>query len=519
MAFITKNRNQNGFIGYSINDFIPENHKARFIASIVDRLDLRKLYNDYSSQGGEAYDPSIMLAIWFFAYSEHISSTRKLEIRCRENLAFMYVSANLHPDHTSLSRFRKRHLHLIPDYFVQIIRIAKEEGISAFDEICIDGTKIPASASAKQNRKSESLSKEMAKIQEDIQKYLMECDMLSEEDHLENLEEIREKIAVLKNEEERLSELQRRLNERRSTIHKDYQERHTINKTEPEARSMKMSNGKASAPGYNGQLGVDVKSHIIVNADLNDAPNDSGQFLNQHKQVEENLGEDKDRKYTADSGYNSLDELEKIEKLKIDVIMPPEKVKADEGSKETKKYRKSEFHYDAEKDSYQCPNGKELTYIGSRKDGRKELRKYETSECGECPLREKCIRSKKPGAKRLVTRNEKAPISDRMQAKAKTEEGKQRLLNRKTSVEPVIGNLKSNMGFRRFTLRGLSNAKHEFQMQCIGHNLNKLFNHAIGLMRKAKSTLSLTISLLFFILSLLKQKNRPNCYDHTCIFA
>jgi len=113
MGFITKDRKQLNLIGYCLDDFVEQKAKCRFVVQLVSELNLQALYDQYSDQGNDAFDPEIMLATWFFAYSEGVTSTRKLEGRCKRDLHFIYISANLQPDHSSLSRFRKRHLELI----------------------------------------------------------------------------------------------------------------------------------------------------------------------------------------------------------------------------------------------------------------------------------------------------------------------------------------------------------------------------------------------------------------------
>ena len=156
MGFIKGNREQLGLLGYSLDDFVERDSKARFIVKIVDALDTRELYSRYSSQGADAIDPKVQLATWFMGYCESITSSRKLEYNCKKNLDFIYISTNLQPDHTSLSRFRKRHLDLIPKYFTEIIRKAYSQGLSDFKEIAIDGTKLPSVSSKKKSMRASS---------------------------------------------------------------------------------------------------------------------------------------------------------------------------------------------------------------------------------------------------------------------------------------------------------------------------------------------------------------------------
>ena len=133
MGFITTDRNQMNLLGFSLDDLVPKDAKCRFVVDIVSQLDLEELYNRYSNQGNDAFEPSVMLSTWFYAYSETVTATRKLEEKCQRDLHYMYVSGNLRPDHTSLSRFRKNHLDLLADYFMQIIKIAIDGSIENHD--------------------------------------------------------------------------------------------------------------------------------------------------------------------------------------------------------------------------------------------------------------------------------------------------------------------------------------------------------------------------------------------------
>jgi len=152
MGFRTNDRNQIELLGHSLADLVESDAKCRFVVELVSKLQLNKLYQKYSNVGTDANDPSAMLATWFLAYSEGNSSTRTLEERCIRDTHFIYTSCNLKPDHATLSRFRKKNLDLISDYFVQIIQLAQKSGISDFKHITIDGTKIQASSSPKKDR-------------------------------------------------------------------------------------------------------------------------------------------------------------------------------------------------------------------------------------------------------------------------------------------------------------------------------------------------------------------------------
>ncbi len=482
MGFITADRNQRMLFGYCLEDFVSVGDKCRFIVEVVKKLDLSELYADYSSQGGDAFDPGILLATWFFAYSEGISSTRKLERFCTRDMHYIYVSGNLKPDHCSLSRFRHRHLERLPKCFVEIVRLGLEAGISDFKRIAVDGSKLQASSSSRQNRDGKALEKDLIRIRQQISEYLERCQLLDEqEEEGEDLEVLREKITQLRKMEEKLQERDQQLEQRKKLLQKKDREHHKINKVEPEARNMKAVNGLIAAPGYNAQLSVDTASELIVATDVNDEPTDQKQFALQHQQTEENLGKDPQRGYVADAGYHSLKQLAYIEEKQIDAVIADPRPEHRSSSQQTGRgsekgvFHRASFRYEKQSDEYLCPASKKLSFCGTENKRGRQVRIYRAKACIGCHLRARCIKSKNPLSLRRISRDADEALAEVMLEKVQSPEGLRRLRLRAMSVEPVFGNLKANLGFRRFRLRGLKNVRGEFTLMCISHNLNKLY--------------------------------------------
>jgi len=486
MGFIAANRNQMRLFGYSLDDFVRAEARCRFVVKIVRELDLAGLYADYSPQGGDAYDPATLLATWFFAYSEGISSTRRLEALCGRDMHYIYVSANLQPDHTTLSRFRQRHAARLSDCFVQIIRLAAELNVSEFRHILVDGSKFQAACSSRQNRSAKELQAELAKVKEQIAEYLKRSELLDEEDaERQELGEVRQKIERLEALERALRERQAQLDARKRTLQTKDRSKHKINLVEPEARNMNQVNGRPAAPAYNAQLSVDGETQLIVAAQVSDAPNDRNEFSKQHAQVEENLGADLRRQYTTDAGYHSLEQLEYADEQQVDAVIadprPATRTGTDTEPKRPREaqaaFRRGDFSYDGEADEYECPAGGRLTYGYTENKRGRRVRRYRAGGCASCSQRERCMAGCKPGADRTIMRDEAEHLAEAMGRKAASPDGRRRLKQRAMTVEPAIGNLKANLGFRRFRLRGKAKAGAEFFLMCIGHNLGKL--HAI----------------------------------------
>ena len=486
MGFKNNNRNQLDLLGYSLNDFVPMNAKCRFVVDLVMQLDLSVLYARYSNQGNDAYEPSAMLATWFYGYCERVFTTRKLEERCQRDVYFMFVSSNLKPDHSSFSRFRKNNQDLMGDYFVQIIRLALEQGLSGFNEISIDGSKLQAASSARHLRNAEELEKALGHVREDINNYIQRAELLDDEndDDINNIPKLRAKIKELKKLEKQLKSKQNTLNKRRQQIKPEYRDRHKISLAEPDARVMNKVNGKQKLPAYNAQLSVDIKTQLVVANEAVTDTVDFDQFKKQHHNIEDNLDADQARAYNADAGYHNLEQLEYVYTNNIDVIMASPQNPENFIDKTAKYYCYHQFIYEQENDSYRCPAGEKLTYIKNYKKGDKwQGRVYSTSACDGCILKKKCI-SPKTRFKHL-RREDRQHLSEKMLQQSSQPEGKARLKRRSSSVETVFGNIKHNLGFRRFNLKGLSAVGAELNLICIAHNINKLFK--IGLLLSPQS--------------------------------
>jgi transposase len=473
MGFITGDRSQLGLLGYSIDELVPVDSKCRFITSIIAHLDLRELYNRYSDQGNDAFDPGILLATWFFAYAEGITSTRRLEELCKRDTHYMYVSTLLKPDHTSLSRFRRRHADLLPAYFEQIVAIAIKQGISDFKVISIDGTKLQAASSLRHMKDQKALGRYLEHVRKDIQTYLNECIQSDDPDLALRALETKAQMA-----EECLGELE----QRQLTLKEEHQSGHQINLMEPEACLMHQVNGVRALPAYNAQVGVDTKSHLIVSIEVVSDRNDRRQFSRQHERITHTLGSDPHRAYVADAGYHTKEQLDYIDAHQIQaVIADPTPAYRSTGRIRTEDtgehsvFTRSDFVYDSESDSYTCPVGEPLRYVEHYRRGAWNGRVYQAKTCLNCPLRSRCMPKAKPYNMKRIRREGREYLAERMAELLQTSYAQKLLSIRRSSVEPVFGNIKSNLRFRRFCMRGLAKASGEFALMAIAHNLNTLF--------------------------------------------
>ncbi len=481
MGFLSNDRSTLQLSTTDLSHLIADNDKCRFVVDFVSRLDLSSLYGSYKSQGGDAYDPAILLATWFYAYSEGIDSTRVLEKLCKRDLCYIYVSAHLTPDHCALSRFRRRHLELLPLYFEQLLQMALDQSLSDFGEINIDGSKIKASASKKRSKNAEQLERLLEKTRQSIDSYLQRCESEDTQGDEQDLEALRREKDRLEQFEEKILQSQQDLQIRQSTLKPEYREAHKINFTDPDARMM----ASIKAPGYNAQAAVDSSSYLIVATDVVCEANDTQQFAPMHQRTETLLPEDPQRRYNMDAGYHSFEQFEYIDQHHIDAVIADPKrenranpiapTPLEELLQNDQKIERSDFFFDAQNDVYQCPNGQKLSFQRHFKRGKTYGQTYQASSCENCPLEKRCLPPKNRSGVKQIHRQEREPLAEAMRDKLQTPEAKQRLKTRMTTVEPVFGNLKANLGFTSFRLRGEKQVKGEFMLMAIAHNLNILY--------------------------------------------
>lgn len=494
MSFVPVVRNQGTLLGYTLEDIVPQDAQCRFVLALVRRLDLSELRGRYSDQGAQAYDPAMMLACWFYAYCEGITSTRALEQRCTRDLHFIYLSAHLKPDHTSFSRFRKKNLDLMGSYFMEIVRLAAAEGVSGFALQAVDGTRIQAASSAKHLRSEDDLDRYLEAARAEVSRYMRECAEMDEREPpsgdddpgADERRALEAEIARARAEEALLVERKAQLVARKATLKAEHRGRHQINMSEPEACALDKVNGTSRLPAYNAQVVVDVETHLITACDAVQDRNDKRQFAPMHRRVEATLGTDGSRRFVGDAGYHSLEQLAYIEHEQVDAVLadPTPRNRSPRGAEALPRgaealppgdggFSRSDFAYDVEADQYTCPAEQKLTYRRTEKWRSRRRRVYQAAACGGCVLKAHCLGTAL-GPRRIL-RDEAEHLAEAMHLRLRREEARSRMRARGASVEPVIGNLKANLGFRRFSLRGLGQVKGELYLMAIAHNINKLF--------------------------------------------
>jgi transposase len=331
--------------------------------------------------------------------------------------------------------------------------------------IAFDGTKLKANASVRQTRDRDGLEKEIERIKEQMRQMIeasakideLEDQMYPDSDGSEIAEELRKKEYRLKKLEEAMEVLERERLEK-------------VNVTDPDSRLMKDSQ-QVIQPSYNGQIAVDDKEQVIVAADISQNATDHAEFKPLVEQVERNLGAPP-KEGSADAGYSSYDNLEFAEEKKLDMYMPDNFLEAlNQKEENERRYHKSSFRYDKERDTYVCPEGKELKrWAEHKREGKPPLILYRGECCKGCAVRERCT----TGEARIVSRDGRELLLEAMRQKLRSEEGRRVYNKRGYTVEPVFGEIKWDGRKPSMSLRGSVKVRGEFLLMCLVHNVKKI---------------------------------------------
>ena len=453
--FIPDTVNQTLLFPPSLHDWLPEGHLARFLLDVVSALDLSAIYTSYEEKDGRgqaAYAPEMMVRLLLYGYARGVYSSRKIETRTLEDVAFRYLSGDQHPDHATIAEFRKRHLESLSGLFTQALLLCSEAGLVKLGHVSIDGTKIKANASKHKAMSYKHMNETEARLKQEIDALLAAAEKTdAEEDaqygkdrhgdelpaELQRRESRLQKIGAAKaalEQEAKEKAAEQRAETEQKLAEREEEERRTGKKkpgrkpepcdpeqarpddtaqrnfTDAESRIMPDGANKGSfVQGYNAQIAVDSASQVIVAAEVTQDTNDKKQLIPMIAQITANL-EQKPEKVSADTGYFSEANVTDESVKEVDLYVATGRDK----------------HGDAVKTSSDPPP---------------------------------------PGA---------SP-KEAMREKLRTEAGRNVYKMRKAIVEPVFGQIKEQRGFRRFSLRGKENVGREWKLVCAVSNLLKLF--------------------------------------------
>jgi transposase len=443
--FILTDRKTDYLLPPSVDDWLTQDHLARFVVEIIDSLDLSNLTRQYAGRGSKAHHPATLLAILVYGYCTGIFSSRKLEMATFDSVAFRFIAAGSHPDHDTLATFRRRFIDELAGLFVQVLEMATEMKLLRLGTVCLDGTKIHANASRHSALSHGHITKLEAQLKQEVQDLLalaeaadtantpdgmsLPKELKLREDRLAAMATAKAKIAARAAEryarekaefDEKMSKREAKQKEtgkkpggKPPTEPKPgVKDSDQINLTDEESRIMKVSGG-GFEQCYNAQAGVDADTMLVVATTLTQAPNDKQQVQPMIKVLQE-----------------QAPKLGDVETLITDT------------------------GYCSEKNVVACDEANMEPLIAvARQDHHPHW----------------SVRFAEPEPLKA-----NATPMQAMAHRLTTKAGRAAYALRKQTVEPVFGIIKSVMGFRQFSLRGLRKVTGEWNLVCLAWNVKRM---------------------------------------------
>ncbi len=470
---------------------------------LVDRkLDLSIFDSRYKNDdtGRPAYDPAILLKIVLLAYSRGVTSSRKIEALCRENVVFMAISADSRPHYTSIAHFISGCPEQIASLFQQIILICDDLGLIGKEMFAVDGCKMPSNASKEWSGTRAELQKKAQKIDravryllkkhrdEDKKGHAKESIRRREEKQVEKLQAASQKIEqFLANNAERLGRSGK-----------------PVKGNITDNDSAKMKTGHGVLQGYTGVAAVDAKHQVVVHAEAFGTGDEHGLLEPMLDGIKDNLDDEnllKRSQVLADSGFHSATNLTRLEDEGNDAYIADNRFRsrdprfADAGRykpapapkvRPKARFTAEDFQADLPNKTCLCPAGKAMWLKSERAriTGRIFMQfQAHQADCAVCLQRGQCLRSPTQKSARQVNilrevlpKVEYGPLA-RMKAKIDTPLGRHIYSRRLGIVEPVFGHLRENLGLSRFSLRGKDKVDGQWKLMTMLHNLTKIHRY------------------------------------------
>lgn len=435
--------NQEFLIPKRPEDYLPEDHFAKLVYGVVDLLDLSVIEQKYSGIGQNAYHPRMMMRILFYGYSTGTRSSRKFEAACEERYDYAYLADGLKPSHDRIADFRKDNLEELKLAFQEIVLIGGHLGLAKFGNIkvSIDGSKVRANASAKLTKDEEGLQKLLDKTREEINKLFEEAEMIdAQEDEKYGKQnrgdELPKKLRSKRSREEAIrkayEELKKRKEEQKAKIKQE-------KGREPTPAELKKIDGqKINVTDHDAKFMKERNGVIKPNYNVQISVDEENQFIVANDAVDE---------------CNDQHQLAPmLTKTKQNINENPKQAKADNG-----------YHSQLEKARELFPDVD--LYVDDKNRRKDYINFYE--------LRKKLSKKQYENLIKIVS-----------------PQGEKEYKKRMHTAEPPFGNIKHNLGYRYFLLRGLQKVKGEFNLMSIAHNIKKIFHF----LKKSGTTLATALN-------------------------
>jgi transposase len=442
--FVAIDRDTAYLLPPSVDEWLPDDHLARFVVEVIDKLDLSELVRQYAGRGSDAHHPAVLLGLLIYGYSSGVFSSRKIERASYDSVAFRYVAANTHPDHDTLATFRRRFLPQVKSLFVQVLMLAREMKCLKLGTIALDGTKVHANASKHKALSWGHANKIEAQLREEVQTLMAlgeKADRAGVPDGMDVPAEIARREQRLKAIDAAKAQIEQRARERLEAEQHEHQAKlkrrqdqrdagkkprgkdpeppqegprdsDQVSLTDADSRIMPVSGG-GFEQCYNAQAAVDTETMLVIIPHVSQAPNDKCEvlpILDELGALPESLGQVE--AMLADTGYCSRANVQHCHAHQIEPLLAMGR----------------DSHHLAVLERF-APDAP-------------------APESGDPVIK--------------------------MAHRLKTKAGRALYGLRKQTVEPVFGIIKHVMGWRQMSMRGLDKAQGEWTLVTLAWNVKRL---------------------------------------------
>ena len=471
---------------------------------IDHELDLSAFASHYQNDdnGRPAYDPALLLKIIIYAYARGITSSRRIEQLCRENITFMALSADTRPHFTTLADFISRSPEAIASLFTQIVLMCDQLGLIGKEMFAIDGCKLPSNASKEWSGTHEELKKKHQKLDRAVQRILRkhrETDQ--KEQHADIVEREKQQIKKLRAASKKIKGFLAENEKRKGVSGNEVKS----NITDNESAKMKTSHGVIQ--GYTGVASVDSKHQVVLHAEAYGQGQEHDLLQPMVEGTKAVIGKSSEQskatidkaKVTADSGYHNRKAVEYLEQEGIDGYLADTgfrsrdpRFKTHKAGKERNKrkekarFTQADFIIDRKEPSCRCPAGHAMWLKAKQaRIGQHLFMQFQAyeKECAGCSLRKRCLRDEAQTSPRQInvtlarTEESKDSPLERMKQKIDSAWGRHIYSQRLGTVEPVFGHITEAIGIKRFSLRGKRKVDGQWKLMMTLHNMLKIHRY------------------------------------------
>src|SRR5215467_6755906 len=447
-----------------LDDFIDEGNAVRVIDAFVDALDLAELGFggvEAAATGRPSYHPSVLLKLYIYGYLNRVQSSRRLEHEAGRNVEVMWLTGRLIPDHKTIADFRKASGAAIKQVCAQFVELCRMMGLLTQTSVAIDGSKFKAVNTRDKNFTRGKVERRRAQLEHTVARYLAQLDTADRQEPSEELAaktaHLKEKLVKLESEMQRLAAMERLM-----LASPDQQ----ISLTDPDSRSMATSGRGSGVVGYNVQVAVDTKHHLIVAHEVTNDGSDRAQLANIACQAKAILGVD-ELQAVADRGYFSSEEILTCHQAGITITLPKP---ITSGIEAKGRFGKQDFVYLSDEDTYRCPAGEKLAYHFTNEENGLVLRRYWTNACQSCSIKQRCT----TGKERRITRWEHEHVLEAVQKRL--DKNPHAMRQRRETAEHPFGTLKMRMGATHFMMKRLPKVATEMALHVLAYNLTRVMN-------------------------------------------